>query len=156
MSAVSRACATSADAMPAPSPRPRSRGRVATPDGTSLTSLPSTSTGCGTRPPRLAVVDGDHHDRAAGRDPLAQDRSAGVGLGGVLQRPTLDVHAAAGMGEGDRRDLLVAGQLRVVGADEVERRTPAGSISSTGSTATQQRQLVDAEPRGARGRRDLR
>ena len=44
MSAVSVACATSAEVMPAPSPRPRSRGSVATPT-TSLTSVPSTSTG---------------------------------------------------------------------------------------------------------------
>ena len=151
-SAVSVACATSAEVMPAPSPRPRSRGSVATPT-TSLTSVPSTSTGwceptaTGSPFSTATIIT----VRPVG-DPLAQDgRRAPWPPASCPAGTSADVRGAAGVGEGGRRDPLVARQLGVVGADDVEpdarRQQQLDRVDGD-----QQRQLLDGEPGGAGGR----
>ena len=146
MSAVSRAWATSADAIPAPEPRPRSRGSVATPT-TSLISSPSTSTGwCEPDGHRLAVLDRDHHHRAAGRDPLAQRGGAGGRLGRGVQRRVADVGRGRPGGRTRSRRPAGSAAARVVGAHDVEPDTGREQqLDRVGGD--QQRQLVDHQTR---------
>ena len=72
---------------------------------------------------RFAVLHRDHHDRAAGGDPLAQHggpRRAEGRTDRRADRRAAGLRARAGVGEGDRRQPLVARQLGVVGTDQVE------------------------------------
>ena len=86
MSAVSRACATSAEAMPGAEPAPAQprQGRHA--DDLADLGAVDVDRLVGADGDRLAVLDGDHHHRAAGGDPLAQHGRPGARLGGRRPR----------------------------------------------------------------------
>ena len=146
--------------MPAPSPRPRSRGQGGHADD--LADLGAVDVDRLVRADghRLAVLDRDHHHRAAGGDPLAQRRGPGARLGRGVQRHVADVGGAAGVGEGGRprpagsaaargrRRPRGRGGRRPAAAARPGRRRPAAAAPRPSSPAARAAAAVSGERSG--------